>query len=320
MLEAPPKALAEPGRAGAPPTFAACATWYIDLHRHIWAGPKRVVKWERTLARHAYPHIGDQGVDQITTEDVLALLEPIWASIHDTALRVRQQIQTVLEWATVQGYRDGDNPADGLTIFQSLPRQRQNRPHRSVPCAEVSTALRRVTWSTAHPSVRISFRLLVLTTAWPADVRFAEWSEIDWEQRIWTVPASRSRVRSVRVQRPHRIPLSDRAMHLLDGAWELSRPEGGLIFPTERDGRPLSDAALLRLLQRLDIPAVPSGFRNSFQEWCAQSGAPPVLVKATLSRTTGKHSADAAFLETGTFQRMRTLLQDWTDYCMPDGR
>ena len=319
MLETPSKAMAELERgAGAPPTFAVCAARFIELRRPVWTTPRQAVQWEQTLTRHAYPHIGHKGVDQITQADIMAVLEPIWASSHDTGLRVRQRIHAILEWATAQGYRNGSNPADSQLVFRSLPRQVQVKPHRALSYTEVPAALRRVTWSNAYPPARLSFRLMVLTAAWPSDVRFIEWPEIDWDQRIWMVPAARVRSRWVHVQRPHRIPLSRQAMRLLEDAWDLSGPEG-LVFPTRPMGDSMSNAALLRLLWRLDIPATPSGFRNSFHDWCAETDVPRRLVKTTISRTTGRHSPDAAFLRTHTFQRMRKLMQQWADFCTPDG-
>ena len=98
-------------------------------------------------------------------------------------------------------------------------------------------------------------------------------------------------------------------MQLLGDAWDLSGPEG-LVFPVEWSGDAMSNATLSRLLRRLDIPATPSGFRSSFRDWCAETGVSPVLVKATLSRTSGR---------TDMLRQMRTLLQDWADYCLPDG-
>ena len=319
MLETPPKAMAEPGRAGAPPTFAACAAWYIDLHRHTWSSPKQATRWEQTLTRHAYPHIGGKGVDQVTEEDIAAVLRPVWAISHDLGLRVRQRIRAVLEWAAGQGYRDGSNPADGQTVLRSLPQAKQVKPHRALSHTEIPAALRRVKWSSAYTPTRLSFRFMVLTAAWPGDVRFIEWPEIDWDQRIWTVPTTLVRSHWGHKRRPHRIPLSRQAMRLLEDAWDLSGPEGGLVFPTGPTGGSMSNAALLRLLQRLDIPAVPSGFRSSFRDWCAVTGVSRRLLKTTISRTTGRHSPDASFLQTDTFRRMRALMQAWADFIMPDG-
>ena len=311
MLETPPNPMAEPGRGGAPPTFAACATWYIELRRPLWTSPKQAVRWEQTLTRHAYPHIGHKSVDQVTQADVLAVLEPLWVSRHDTGLRVRQQIHTILEWADGQGYRHGSNPANNRLIFQSLSPVSQAVPRRALSHTEVPAALRRVAQSTAYPPTRLSFRFMVLTAAWPGDVRLIEWDEIDWERRVWTVPANT-------VRRPHHIPLSNQALHLLEGAWHRSRP-GGLVFPAGRGGGAVSNAAVLRLLRRLDIPAAPSGFRASFRDWCVENGVPPMLAKAVLSRTAGRNSGKATFLRTNIFERMRELMQQWGDYIMPEG-
>ena len=302
----------EPGDPNLSPTFAVCAAWYIELRRRAGTSPIQTARWERTLTRHAYPRIGSKCVDQITQADIMAVLEPLWVSKQGTGLRVRQQAHTILEWAAAQGYRSGNNPANSQTVFQSLSPVSQTVPRQALSYTEIPAALRRVTWSTAHPPARWAFALMTLTATRPGDVRFVEWAEIDRGRRIWTLHVARTK-------RHHHIPLSNQAMRLLEDAWDLSGPEG-IVFPADRSGDPMSDATLLRLLQRLDIPATPSGFRRSFHAWCVENGVPPMLVKAILSRTAGRNSGQATFLRTDTFKRMRELMQAWGDFCLPNSR
>ena len=321
MLGTPLKPMAEPGRAGAPPTFAACSTWFIELRRSHWTSPKQAVRWERTLSRHAYPHIGQKGVDQITQADIVAVLEPIWASYQETALVLWHRIRAVLDWAASQEYRGQNNPADHRLILPSLPERTRSKPHQALSYTEIPAALRRVERSNAYHLTQWALTFMVLTVARPRDVRFAKWREIDWEQGIWTVPAARVRVRWARVQQPHYVPLSDEATWILEDAWDLSGLEGGLIFPSEQSECLMSDATLLRLLQRLGIASVPSGFRNSFRDWCAENEVPRELVEASLSLTKGGHSSDAASprSDVDALEQRRGLMQAWADFCLPGG-
>lgn len=259
------------------------------------------------------------GVDQITQADIVAVLEPIWASHYETALRVWHRTRTILDWAAAQGYRGQSNPADSQLVLPSLPERRQSKPHQALSYTEIPAALRRVERSGAYQLTQWALTFMVLTIARPGDVRFAQWREVDWEQGIWTVPATRVRKRWADTQQPHHVPLSDEATWILEDAWDLSGLEGDLIFPSGQSERVMSNATLLRLLQRLNVPSVPSGFRNSFRDWCAENDVPHELVKASLSLTKSSHSADAAPLRADALEQRRDLMQAWADHCLPGG-
>ena len=265
------------------PTFWAAASRYIEANRPTWSNEKHANQWRNTLWSYAYPVIGSKPVDRVTSADVMDILEPVWLGKRETASRVRQRIEAVLDWCHARGYRPADNPA-GRHLLKVLPRVKQAKDHhRALPYAEVPRALHRIRLSTAKELTKLAFEFLTLTAARSGEVRGAGWSEIDWETATWTVPAERMKAR-----REHRVPLSRQAMGVLRDAWELSGPDG-LVFPAPKGGL-MSDMTLLGVLRRLEIDAVPHGFRSSFRDWAAeQSGAPWAVCESALA-----HSASAA--------------------------
>ena len=182
-------------------------------------------------------------VDAVTTADVMAVRLPIWSTKRVTAGRVRQRIGAVMKWAVAQGYRD-DNPA-GDAISVALPKAAVRKQHmRALPHAEVGAALQRVKGSGAYRGTMLTFEFLVLTAARSGEVRNARWEQIDRDGAVWTIRAER-----MKAGREHRVPLSPRALEVLDGAAELFDGQG-LVFPSPT-GRVLNHAALTDLLHGL---------------------------------------------------------------------
>ena len=243
------------------PTFAQAADQVIEMRRPTWSNAKHASQWTNTLYTYAHPVIGRKPVDEITTGDVLAILTPIWTTKPETASRVRQRLEAIFDWVIFQGWRV-DNPA-GKGILRVLPRvSRLKGHHTALPYTEVPDALQRIRESTADVVTKLSFEFLVLTAARSSEVRLAQWPEADLETRTWTVPPERMKAR-----REHRIPLSVRCREILSQAKELDGCGSALIFPSGKDGRPLSDMVYTTMLRRLEIPAVAHGFRSSFKKW-----------------------------------------------------
>ena len=296
------------------PTFAEAASSVIELRRPIWSNPKHAAQWESTLVTYAFPAIGNRPVDRITSGDVLAILTPIWTAKHETASRVRQRMETVLDWAIATGWRL-DNPA-GKSVLRALPRTSKLKSHhRSLPYGEVPEALRRVRESTADPVTRLSFEFLVLTAARSGEVRKATWSEIDLKSVTWTVPEERMKAR-----REHRVPLSGRCLEILAEARELNRRDGALIFPA-LSGKPLSDMTYGALLRREEIPAVAHGFRSSFKNWSVKASGIPdrdLLSELALAHEVGDETKKA-YLTTDLLEERMPLMEGWAGFCQPLG-
>ncbi len=289
------------------PTFAEAAARVIELRRPTWSNAKHAYQWQSTLQAYAFPLIGRKAVDAITAADALEALTPIWTSKPETASRVRQRMETVMDWVIAQGYRL-DNPA-GRSLLKVLPKtQRLKEHHQALPYARVPGAVRQVRESTAGISTKLAFEFLVLTAGRSGEVRAAEWSEVDWDSATWEIPASRMKAR-----RPHRVPLSDRAIEILGQALELTDGQG-LVFPAARSGDAASSMTFTALLRRLEIPAVPHGFRTSFRNWVAECTAAPWSVgEAALAHNIG-NSTEAAYMRSDLFDQRRALMDAWAAY------
>lgn len=294
------------------PTFAEAAARVIELRRPAWSNPKHAAQWRSTLETYAFPAIGGKPVDSITAADSLAVLTPIWTIKPETASRVRQRMETVMDWAVTCGYRL-DNPAGRALLKVLPPVKRLKRHYPALPYAQVPWALSLVRDSTAQPLTKLALEFLVLTAARSGEVRKAGWVEVNREARAWEIPESRMKAR-----RPHRVPLSGRAMEILETAWDISGPEG-LIFAAGPQGKAVSDMTLTALLRRLEIPAVPHGFRSSFRNWAEECTATPwAVAESALAHNVG-NATEAAYMRSDLFEQRRELMQRWADYVTGKG-
>ncbi|MCY3887965.1 MAG: tyrosine-type recombinase/integrase [Chloroflexi bacterium] len=296
-------------RRGGVPTLAAAVDAVIAIHAAGWRDDSKNGKqWRASLGTYVLPQLGRKPVDQVTSADVLAVLVPIWSAKPETARRVRQRIQAVMRWAIAEGYRD-DNPA-GEAIAAALPKNgRRQEHHRALPHAQVGAALARVRASEASPTTKFALEFLTLTACRSGEVRGARWEEFDRASAIWTVPGAR-----MKAGREHRVPLSQRALEVLDGAREYA-DGSGLVFPSTRGGA-LSVNALSTLLRDLGIAAVPHGMRSSFRDWAAEcTDAPREVCELALAHVNSDR-VEAAYRRSDLFERRRALMEDWAAYIM----
>ncbi len=297
--------LAEKRRAHGIPTFAVAASRVLEQKRAGWRNPKHAKDWPASLERHAFPRIGGRSVSEVTSADVLEILNPLWHHKPETARRLRQRINTVMQWAVAMEYRT-DNPCD--RVGATLGRQRDVVRHMpALPHAEVAEAVATVRASRATTAAKLAFEFLVLTAARSGEVRLAQWTEVDSDAAVWTVPAERTKA-----NRKHEVPLSPRAIEVLDAARALA-DDSGLVFPSPR-GKPLSDMTLSKLLKEQGIPAVPHGFRSSFRDWAAEeTNHPREVAEAALAHQV-KDKVEVAYARSTLFERRRRLMNDWSLY------
>ena len=276
------------------PTFAEAVDAVIGIHREGWKDAGKSEKqWRASLRDYAMPRLGRRRIDQITTADVMAVLIPHWHTKNETMRRVRQRIGAVMKWAVSQGYR-GDNPA-GDAISAARPKNGSMRRHqRALPFTEVGAALAKVRTSGAHGLTALAFEFLVLTACRSGEVRLATWDEVDLESATWTVPDNR-----MKAKRDHRVPLSARALQILEEA-RAFEDGSGLVFPSPR-ARAISDNTISKLLRELAIEAVPHGFRSSFRDWAAEcSDAPREVCELALAHVNSDR-VEAAYRRTDLF-------------------
>ena len=210
-----------------------------------------------TFERYAFPRVGKVPVSEVTSADMLEILAPIWHEKAATARKLRQRLHAVLEWAVAMEFRI-DNPCDRIGPVLG-PQHNVVQHMRALPHREVAAAIRTARASTVPPAVRLAFEFLVLTAARWGEVRWAEWTEIDRENGVWTVPAKR-----MKSNREHRVPLCGRAVEILDEARRLVEGTSPFLFPN-RVGKQLEEKQLRRMFRKHGIAAVPHGFRSSFR-------------------------------------------------------
>ncbi|MGB0158835.1 MAG: tyrosine-type recombinase/integrase [Thalassovita mediterranea] len=284
-------------------TFEEAARKVHKIHEPTWRNKKHAAQFISTLETYTFPRIGKLKVSEVTTADVLAVLQPIWLAKPETARRVRQRIGTVMKWAIANGWRQ-DNPAD--TISSALPKQEKNQQHRkALPYSEVPRFLESLKASNAGAATKLALELLILTASRSGEVRLAEWSEFDLENAVWTRPALR-----MKAKKEHRVPLSPRALEVLSEARKLG-PSMGLVFPGTKQGKPLSDMTLSKQVKALGFDADVHGFRTSFKTWAQErTNTPRDVSEAALAHTV-KDKAEAAYARSDFFDKRRKLMERW---------
>ena len=287
-------------------TFAEAAHEVHQLHTPTWRNAKHAAQFISTLETYAFPRLGKQRITDIGTADVLAVLQPIWLEKPETAKRVRQRIGTIMKWAIAKGWRHDNPTAD---ISQALPKQTQKVQHRkSLHYNDVTHCLDVVRASGATDAAKLALELIVLTACRSGEVRRAYWSEISLDKAEWTIPAQR-----MKAGHAHRIPLSGRAVEVLESAKALGDGTG-LVFPSLTTGKPLSDMTLSKLVKELGFDADVHGFRTSFKVWAQErSNASREVSEMALAHTI-KNKAEAAYAQSDLFEKRRALMERWSGF------
>lgn len=292
---------------GSATTFRDVAQQYIASKQPGWQARETLTAWTGSLRRYVYPKFGDKPIAEVSTEDVLEALTPIWQKKNATADKVRNRIELVIDAARALGLRTAPNPAVWRGHMSNLLAKRPAGGNlAAMDYRDVPAFFERLRQMTEPPAIALQFT--ILTAARTDEVRFATWDEFDMEARIWNVPASHMKNR-----KPHRIPLSDEAVALLDGIDHRDGPP----FRYRFENRPMSKDAMLRLLQRdLGHPDLTvHGFRSSFRDWCAEeTHYPNIVAEQALAHTVG-NAVEAAYRRGDLLDKRRALMADWATYC-----
>ncbi|AJK45390.1 tyrosine-type recombinase/integrase [Burkholderia plantarii] len=290
-------------------TFRQCADAYIAARSVEWVNPKHTQQWRNTLATYAYPVIGTFRPADIDTNLVRKILEPIWLTKNETATRLRGRIESILDWAKVRGLREGENPArwnGHLDQLLAAPAKVQKpKHHAALPYTEIGAfviELRRTVGIAAR-----ALEFTILTAMRTGEVIGAYPCEIDLKAQAWTVPASR-----MKAKRPHRVPLSSQAVALLRA---LPTTQDGPLFEGARYGRPLSNMAMLKVLERMGRRELTvHGFRSTFRDWAAEcTPHPNEVVEMALAHAIADKT-EAAYRRGDLFDKRRKLMQAWGNY------
>lgn len=291
-------------------TFAQAAAAYIQAHSPGWKNAKHAQQWHNTLTAYAFPVLGEKLAKDIQTTDVLQVLQPIWTSKTETASRVRNRIELVLDWEAAREQREGKNPArwrGHLEMLLPKPNRVAKTTHqRALAVKDMPAFMAQLRQQKGIAARALEFAILTATRS--GEVRGATWREIDLTLGTWAIPGAR-----MKAGRDHRVPLSAPALALLH---TLPRFVGeDCVFPAPRGGGMLSDMALSALLRRMAVDAVPHGFRSTFRDWVAELTAyPGDLAEMALAHAIGD-KVEAAYRRGDMFEKRRQMMQAWADFC-----
>lgn len=303
--------ITERRRAAGIPTFREAAALVLSEQKGAWRNAKHAKQWLATLEAYAFPKIGDISVDQIEAGQVRDLLADIWLTKQETARRVRQRVGMVIDWAVGKGYRPTALPM--TVINRALPKAPKTaKHHAAMPYKDVPAFLNMLRAKTATPS-RMALELLVLTAGRSGEVRLADWSEIDLDGALWSIPAAR-----MKVARDHVVPLSPPALSVLARIAALTGNRAGLVFEGMKRGKPLSDMTLTKLLRDAGLKCVPLGFRSAFRDWVSEETAfDGNTAEAALAHAV-KSKTEAAYRRGNQLDKRRALMAAWGGYCSGD--
>jgi integrase len=291
-------------------TFSEAAERYIAAHAGKWRNDKHKAQWRSTLATYAEPIFGNLPVQAVDTGLVLNVLEPIWNVKRETASRLRGRIENVLDWATARGLRQGENPArwkGHLKHLLAARTVRAVRHHPAMAYADVPAFMERL--RTLEGISPRALEFTILTVARTGETIGALWSEINFTDKIWTVPANRMKAGA-----EHRVPLCDSALAILR---EMERTRvSDSVFPGWKHGKPLSNMAMAKVLERMGLDSVTiHGFRSSFRDWAAeQTACASEVVEKALAHTI-HNEVEAAYRRGDLLDKRRQLLTAWEGYC-----
>lgn len=290
----------------APPTFAEIAD---KAHKQLGSGwsDKTASQFKASLNKHAIPALGAKPVADITPKDVIDALTPIWTDKPQIARKVRHRIIQVLAFAKSHGWRREAVPtADELR--RGLAKQPRSQNFAAVPYAEVP-ALVADQMDKTPTSARLALIFTILTAARSGEVRNARWEQIDRKAMSWSRPAE-----MMKSDLPHVVTLSSAALALLDQASGLFGDEG-LIFPSARAERPLSDMSLSKMLRDAGRSETVHGFRSSFRDWVAEQmpTVPPMVAEMALAHSVG-NTTEKAYLRSDLRDQRFKLMEAWGQF------
>lgn len=310
-------------------TFKAATEAFVKVRAAGWKNDKHAAQWSSTLEQYAYPVMGDMAVAKIGTDDVLRVLRPIWERVPETASRVRQRIEAVLDAARVKGWRTGENPArwkGHLAGELPAPTKVKRIAHRpALPWQQIGAFMAALKGHDGMTAKAIRFT--ILTACRTGEVRGMRWREVDLDAKTWTIPGDR-----MKAGKTHRVPLSPLALAVLNEVRPLMKSSANLVFQSSKRDTPLSDMALSMLVRGMacdglakDEPprwrdgegraVVPHGFRSTFRDWVGETrNDGHDVVEAALAHTI-KNKAEAAYARSDLLKKRRVLMTAWGEHC-----
>jgi len=299
-------------------TFRQCAEAYIRAQSPAWKNAKHAAQWSATLAAYVHPILGDLPVQAVDVGLVMKVLEPIWTEKTETASRVRGRIESILDWATARGYRQGENPArwkghlDTLLPAPSKAKAAARRAngrgehHAALPYTEIGDFMARLRQLECVAACALEFAILTCTRT--KETLGARWSEFNLAERLWVIPAER-----MKGGREHRVPLSRPALAVLEGMAAIRLSD--FVFPGTKPNQRLGDMALLVVLKWTRSDLTVHGLRSTFSDWCAERTGFSSEVREMALAHAVSDKVEAAYRRGDLFEKRRQLAEAWARFC-----
>ncbi len=309
-------------------SFRECAQIVIANKSRELKNQKHIAQWSTTLETYIYPTLGDINIGTITKVDIAEVLRPIWIEKNETAKRIRGRIETIFDYAKAMEYFEGDNPAEWKGNLEPIlgNLKQESRPHPSLPYDQVSTFIQHLRQKDGISPKALEFA--ILTACRSGEIFGAIWQEIDFENKVWTIPKER-----MKAEKEHRVPLSEPAIELLKSIQTDIEPQS-YIFPAPRTGNMLSDMSLTALIKRMHEQKVKEngigyidpkqnrvitthGFRSTFRDWSADMTDYPREVCEHVLAHKLPDEVEAAYLRGAYLEKRKSLMADWAVFCLP---
>jgi len=289
-------------------TFKSCAEELIETKKTGWRSAKHAQQWQNTLRDYVYPEIGHLQPNEVSLAHIKKILLPLWTDKTETATRVRQRIEAILDWANVHGLREGENPARWKGVLDKIlpsPNKVRFVKHFSaLPYDELPDLMKDIRKKDSISAYCLRF--VILTAVRSGEARGATWSEIDLKKSIWTIPADR-----MKTNIEHRVPLSKESISIIKEMKKKHDEE--LLFPGIRGGKQ-SDATLSKFLRSIAPDITVHGFRSTFRQWAAEkTNYPSAVCELALSHV-NKDRVEAAYQRSDLYDLRKELMNDWAKY------
>ncbi|MFT3811068.1 MAG: integrase arm-type DNA-binding domain-containing protein [Micropepsaceae bacterium] len=305
----PFKELPERIATSAPKTFGVIVEDLLAAKTADFKNEKHKAQWEMTLRVYAKP-LHRLPVAEVTADDVLTILKPMWREKPETASRLRGRIEKAIDYATALGLRSGENPARWKGHMDHLLGKREKLTrghHAAMPYADVPTFVARLRGVEGYGARALELTILCATRT--TETLGAQWGEFDLETALWTVPAAR-----MKMAREHVVPLSSQAVTLLKSLKEKAL--GDWVFPSMKPKRPLSNMAMTAVLRRMSVDDVTvHGFRSSFRDWSGDAtNFPRDVAEMALAHRVGDET-EIAYRRSSAVEKRRKLMEAWARFC-----
>jgi integrase len=296
-------------------TFRQCAAEHIESRKDTWTNEKHAQQWTKTLETYAYPIIGDLPVADIDINLIERILSPIWQTKNETANRVRQRIEGILDRAIVKRWREGPNPAvwrGSMSALLPAPKNfRAVKHHAAMPFGELPKFYKTLLAKTSISS--LALRMLIQSGVRSREARGAHLDEFDLEKMIWTIPADRMKGKKGK-KKPHKIPITIEMLAIFN----LTEPHRrkGLLFPGQKGNNWISDTSLRKILHSQHKDLSVHGFRSTFRDWAAEkTDFQHEVCEACLAHAVGTR-VEKAYRRGTFFEKRQELMESWCAFSL----